>query len=136
MNPKDHIPYRGGQLHQICSECPWWQAGHSVVVLLCPLCGAATSDRLALEFGGFIVEFDGTRFLFHDMEGRRVILDAADYPEAIPFMQYHAKEPLATKADAAMRVSPWPIRAGSGNYQDKNPRLRNTYLFQYWVAKS
>ncbi|MBS0557001.1 MAG: hypothetical protein JSR27_06255 [Proteobacteria bacterium] len=133
MNPKEHLPYRGGQLHQICSKCNWWQAGHGVVVQQCPQCGEATSNRIALEFGGFIVEFDGTQFTFHDSEGRQVILDEADYPEAIAFMVRHAEVKLEPSREAASRPSPWPIRSGAGDYRDHNHRMRNTYLFQYWA---
>jgi hypothetical protein len=87
-----------------------------------------------LEFGGFIVEFDGTRFVFHDTQDHQVTLDEADYPEAIPFMQRHAKWPLATQAGAAMRPRSFPIRTGMGNYRAENPRMQNTYLFQFWAA--
>lgn len=129
MHERNHPPYRGGQLHQRCVKCDWWQSGHSVVVPLCPLCGEAMGDRLALEFGGFIVEFDGTRFLFHDTDGRFVVLDEADYPEAIPFIALQAKVPLLTREDAAVRPSPWPIRSGTGDYKANNPRMSGTKLY-------
>ena len=134
MNLKEHLPYRGGQLHQICSKCNWWQAGHGLAVSQCPLCGAPTDHRIALEFGGFVVEFDGTRFNLHDAQGNRVVLDEADYPEAIAFMQRHAKVELANGTGLATHQSPWPIRSGAGGYKKMNPRMRDTDMYNYWAG--
>ena len=83
---KNRDPYEGGQLHQICSKCQWWQSGHGLELSHCPLCGEAVDAFVGLLFGGAMIVFDGVRFFFHDRSGNQVVIDRADYPDVITFM--------------------------------------------------
>ena len=105
--------YEGGQLHQVCSKCLWWQSGHGLEILNCPLCDAATDTHVGLLFGGIMVEFDGVHFIFHDRQYKKsVSVDRADYPDVISFMLRHAIEgPLAGNLGKHR-----PIKSCNGNY--------------------
>lgn len=85
-------PYAIGELHQTCSKCSWQQSRHDLELADCPLCGAPVDyHAAAIEFGGLLVRFDGTRFSFRDRIGGYVEVDEADYPDTILFMQRHAR---------------------------------------------
>jgi len=84
--------YSIGELHQACSRCDWQQSRHKLELTHCPRCSAPVDyHRAEIEFGGLRVGFDGTRFSFRDRMGRCVEVDEADYPDAILFMQRHAR---------------------------------------------
>jgi hypothetical protein len=110
-------PYTVGDLHQRCSKCQWWQSGHGLEVKSCPLCGAPTDPRVAIEFGGVVVEFDGTQFKFGNALGV-VTVFKADYPDVITFMLRHAvKGPMRPSPGAKRRIA-----SGVGDYRERHPR--------------
>lgn len=82
-----------GELHQACSRCDWRDVLRNAVERTdCPHCGAPVDARKdAIEFGGLRIQFDGVRFKLQDSMGRRLDIDEADYPDAILFMQRHAR---------------------------------------------
>lgn len=116
-------PYETGHLHQRCSKCEWWQSGHGLEVQSCPLCGAPTSEKIEIEFGGVVVAFDGTSFMVGDASATARI-DRADYPDVITFMLRHAKLGPVPGNLGALR----PIASGVGDYAEKNPRMAGMHF--------
>ena len=92
IDPLSSPPYESGSLIQQCDTCEWAQRGHSAEIVDCPLCGKKLKPPLALEFGGFVVMFDGINFSFHDDTGQVTLLQHADNPGVIQFLCRHSEE--------------------------------------------
>jgi hypothetical protein len=86
-----HLYETGGLLQQ-CKACDWAQRGHAVELAECPACGTPLTAPLAILFGGLAVVYGGKNFEVHDNGGRRVVIERADYCEAIQFMCRHADD--------------------------------------------
>jgi len=130
MYQKNRDAYEGGQLHQFCSKCLWWQSGHGVEIFRCARCDAPVAEYLGLVFGGSIVEFDGVRFIFHDRQNRTSVkVDRADYPDVISFMLRHAiEQPLVGELGKGR-----PMLSGEGDYLEKHRDLSYTKMYDvYW----
>ena len=93
-DPLRNPRYQQGQLLQECAACQRRFGGHNSELVNCPLCGATTfGRRLALEFGGLLLVYDGTRFRLHpSFDSSFALIDEADIADSLRFLCLHDKD--------------------------------------------
>jgi hypothetical protein len=93
-DPLRNARYVIGRLLQQCEACGRRYAGHNAELIRCPDCaGNNFGRRIALEFGGLLLVYDGTRFRLHpNCDSPFATIDEADIGDSLRFLCLHGKD--------------------------------------------